>query len=353
MKSNIVKRRILFFSAVSFVLLIGIIISIFVISNRKQNKNDAEEIELIETGNSYSFNEEKDLGEDAEDYIFDNTANNDETNIENEITPTEIDSNSYKDNNKVENGEKHINEKDNLQKGVVYDPVIPPKSITNKTDSGKDTNVIIETIPLEDIGIAYYKPFEEDSYKCDIDSGITYVGNQLLVSGYMNSNNPEQFESLFFELNASIVGYIELTNDYQIEFLSEKSFDELEEIIEYIESFPFVSKASLNLVSEFETNYEPIDLMYNDKRTAKLGLDSQTTYFEPGVDCWDNISGDTWGLTALNIPKLWNHKKEFVPVKVGIVDTGFLSNKDKTTVDDLNYINIINSVDVKDAIQHV
>ena len=56
MKSNIVKRRILFFSAVSFVLLIGIIISIFVISNRKQNKNDAEEIELIETGNIVAVN---------------------------------------------------------------------------------------------------------------------------------------------------------------------------------------------------------------------------------------------------------------------------------------------------------
>ena len=115
----------------------------------------------------------------------------------------------------------------------------------------KETNEEFPVPPdIEDIGEAYYKDFSEEDVYIDDEQGLYYVKNQLLVSGYIGMRDRDEFEALFAELGARIVGFIELTNDYQIEFYDDKTFCEMESIIQYLFSLPIVSNATYNAVSE-------------------------------------------------------------------------------------------------------
>jgi len=51
------------------------------------------------------------------------------------------------------------------------------------------------------------------------------------------------------------VGYLELTEDYQLEFTEDHSYNELEEKMEYLSSLPFVSYVSLNYVDFAEPQW--------------------------------------------------------------------------------------------------
>ena len=54
------------------------------------------------------------------------------------------------------------------------------------------------------------------------------------------------------EVGAEIVGYIEITSDFQIEFKEDKTYEELEEIADYIYGYPFISNITLNTVTSIE-----------------------------------------------------------------------------------------------------
>ena len=56
----------------------------------------------------------------------------------------------------------------------------------------------------------------------------------------------EEIEKICEEINAEIVGYTEITSDFQIEFKEDKTLDDLDEITEYLYGYPFVSFVSLN-----------------------------------------------------------------------------------------------------------
>ncbi len=96
---------------------------------------------------------------------------------------------------------------------------------------------------------AYFKEPAKEDVVIDETTGITYVKNQVLVSAC-----PDAHEKIISEqahkLGAEVVGYIELTNDYQFEFTEDKTLKELNEMITYLQGLPEVSYASLNLVYE-------------------------------------------------------------------------------------------------------
>jgi len=75
---------------------------------------------------------------------------------------------------------------------------------------------------LIDIGQCYFKDLQSrDELNYD-SNGFCFVRNQvLLTAGDGVSFN--SVKALVNSMNAEIVGYIELTNDYQIEFLSNTS----------------------------------------------------------------------------------------------------------------------------------
>lgn len=93
--------------------------------------------------------------------------------------------------------------------------------------------------------ISYKQPADEDIKIAD--DGISYVKNQLLISGNPDSKY-EDVSSLCDIYDFDIVGYIELTKDYQIEFRKDKTYDELNSLTDEFTNMDFVSYCSLNTV---------------------------------------------------------------------------------------------------------
>ena len=83
----------------------------------------------------------------------------------------------------------------------------------------------------------YDKEAKPEDFVTDKKSGIKYVKNQLLVSFTMGTPNDwEKMESICQEIDAEIVGYIEFTSDFQIEFKHDKTYEELEELAKKLEN---------------------------------------------------------------------------------------------------------------------
>ncbi len=163
-----------------------------------------------------------------------------------------------------------------------------------------------EREPLEDIGEAYFQaPGEEDIVFND-NTGIIYVKNQLLISAMLGVPK-DVVEQMADSVEADIVGYLQLTNDYQIAFREEKTEEELDIIMSYLNSYSYISNVTLNSVVETE-----------DDMTV-------TTDTEYGQDTWDEETpdGNNWGLEALKIPSAWDYSKDFVPVRMGVIDNMF------------------------------
>ena len=77
----------------------------------------------------------------------------------------------------------------------------------------------------------YFKSTTAENVLADEATGIAYVKNQVLVSAY-----PEVHKSIISQqaqkIGAEVVGYVELTNNYQLEFTEDKTLGELNEMKE-------------------------------------------------------------------------------------------------------------------------
>lgn len=102
---------------------------------------------------------------------------------------------------------------------------------------------------FEDIGEAYYQEVSEEDIVFDEEHGVKYARNQLLISVSPDTAR-EKINEIVTEVNAEIVGFIELTGDYQIEFIDDKTLDELSETADYIMAYPFVMNVTLNIIGE-------------------------------------------------------------------------------------------------------
>ncbi len=199
-----------------------------------------------------------------------------------------------------------------------------------------------ELEPLQSIGEAYYKDVTEADVILNEETGILYVKNQILISG-VPGEPKELFENLAAELGAEIVGYLEITNDYQLEFVTDKSAEELDAIIEAVKGHSFVSYASLNIASYVTSYATSNDALYQDNQTTTSKLIAEdvheTGYNTNKPDNWEeNLpDGDNWGLEALKVPGAWDYKEYFEPVKVGIIDS-YLYTRHK----DLVYDDVLN-----------
>ena len=112
---------------------------------------------------------------------------------------------------------------------------------------------ICDEVPLkkdsqDDIGEIYAKDPTRDDVVMSAD-GTKYVRNQLLVSAKLDCTK-EKMENLGSAYGFEIVGYIELTQDYQIEFTRDMEEAELLKMIKILEEEDCVSMCTLNYVME-------------------------------------------------------------------------------------------------------
>ncbi|MBQ9490482.1 MAG: hypothetical protein IJU80_11175, partial [Lachnospiraceae bacterium] len=113
--------------------------------------------------------------------------------------------------------------------------------------------VLCDGVPLKkdfqnDIGEIYAKdPIQSDVVT--MADGMKYVRNQLLVSAKMDCTR-EKMENLGSAYGFEIVGYIELTQDYQIEFTMDMEEADLLKMIKILEEEDCISMCTLNYVMD-------------------------------------------------------------------------------------------------------
>ena len=88
----------------------------------------------------------------------------------------------------------------------------------------------------------FYKELDESTIEYNVDNN-KIVSNQLIVETDDISKN--KFEKIIEKYNGEIVGYIAITNTYQIEF--DKTID-LSEVIKKIEANDYINNVSYNYV---------------------------------------------------------------------------------------------------------
>lgn len=103
--------------------------------------------------------------------------------------------------------------------------------------------------PLDvDLGEIYSKDPSMDDV-VTASNGTRYVKNQILISAEMDCTR-DKIEKLGKEYGFEIVGYIEITQDYQIEFTRDVEEAELSELMKTFEKEDYISSCWLNTVSE-------------------------------------------------------------------------------------------------------
>ena len=100
----------------------------------------------------------------------------------------------------------------------------------------------------EDIGEIYAKDPTKDDIVVSVN-GMKYVRNQLLISAKLDGTR-EEIENLGSAYGFEIVGYIELTQDYQSEFTRDMEESELQKMIKILEEEDCVSMCSYNYVMD-------------------------------------------------------------------------------------------------------
>lgn len=166
---------------------------------------------------------------------------------------------------------------------------------------------------------AYYQAVSDDDIIFEREA--CFVDSQVLLTA-AEGVTQKQIEKLVKKQDGTVVGYISISNDYQIEFSDGKTYEELDAIISDWENNDKVEAASLNYASQIRTD----SIAYTNDPWIDAENASDTSGF-----VWSETTpeGNNWWAEAIMMPSVWNMDMEFKPVKVGIYDTMFdVENED-------------------------
>lgn len=157
---------------------------------------------------------------------------------------------------------------------------------------------------LLDVGQVYFKELtSKDDIMYDLD-GYECVKNQLLLTVAENVDY-SVISELAMQYQAEIVGYIEITNDFQIEFYNDMSAEEMKEIAEQFASLSYVEDVTFNLIIDQENSFLSNDSMWGQE------------WIE------ENPSGENWGIEAI--------KLESALINMGVIESVNVTSRSATT----------------------
>ncbi|MCD7893286.1 MAG: S8 family serine peptidase [Erysipelotrichaceae bacterium] len=166
----------------------------------------------------------------------------------------------------------------------------------------------------------YYQGIDEE-HVASIDDYISYADNEVLVVTN-DGVSYSKIEKLASSYNASIVGYIEQTGDYQLELNDAYTVDALEDLIKQLENEDIIDSASINYITEVTED----TINYGNEWSEEL-------------ESLDN-SGKGWNLKLANVLSAWDtldrqNQDTINPVRIGLIDSGF-----DTTQEDLGFAEV-------------
>ena len=155
----------------------------------------------------------------------------------------------------------------------------------------------------------YYQPVMESKVSHIPNKSMEYVKNELIMDVKFDADFSE-VEKLIENYNGSIVGYIGVTNTYQIELQDNLRYDDLIALKEKLEKEDVIGGIYLNKIY-------PADCLEG---------------FYPNDAEWekewsDTADGKNWALEFIGAPEAWNYMKNEAghtpkEIKVGIFELG-------------------------------
>lgn len=152
------------------------------------------------------------------------------------------------------------------------------------------------------------------------DQGYLYVDSQLLLTAEADSTY-EEVEKLVKRYNAEIIGYISISNDYQIALPSGTEYVRLREIVDELNHDERVELCTLNYVYPMEEN--SVDY------TKDPWIPASDPQNKSGSE-WSEIKvqGANWWAEAVKLPSVWNldiwdDDSLYTPVNIGVIDSVF------------------------------
>lgn len=156
--------------------------------------------------------------------------------------------------------------------------------------------------------ICYITP--EENVISDNNGLSYYSNNELLITAKDNVKKYE-VEKLANDYEAEIVGYIEITSDYQWRFKKEYTKDELEKIALELKNNEIIYDVSIN---------------YLTKQVADKAFYPNDSHWSNDWDDEWPASGINWGVEAVHANYIWNLKDKMTPINVGLIDWEFDTN---------------------------
>ncbi len=167
---------------------------------------------------------------------------------------------------------------------------------------------------------AFYRPLEEGDIAVSYQ-GIRYADSQILVTA--DEGVPyARMEKLARQYGAEIVGYLSVTNDYQLLCDSPQSYEELEQIADQLGQEEGVAAVSLAYLAPM--GYQAIPYREDPWKDDGNPLDTSGSNWDT-----DKPKGLNWWAEAIRMPEVWDRELNLETVKVGLIDSMFdVANQD-------------------------
>ncbi len=203
-----------------------------------------------------------------------------------------------------------------------------------------------ELPPIPDVGKIFHYRTPEDSIR-KVQEGVYVAENEILLvaePGY----GYEEIEKLAEAYGAQIVGWIELTGDYQLLLKGNYTEEELTKIAEEMEADERIQSAYPNYFFDMEENTEEhAGFIYGDE-------------WEADLQNYGDHQGRSWGFEAIHTLEAWDvlldNPENAMPVRLGLIDSGFDVNHEDLgfAVDEEGRIQVFyNDVDAGEHGTHV
>lgn len=163
---------------------------------------------------------------------------------------------------------------------------------------------------------AYYQEISDEEVV--VENGEQYVDSQLLITA-VEGTSQKKIRNLAKKEKGEIVGYLSISDDYQIQFPNGKTHEELNEIAEKWKQKKFVEDVILNYA--FQMTEESVDYKkdsWKDSNTNQHLLGNEWSEAHP--------DGLNWWAEVIQMPTVWAQDTAYQTVKVGVFDNMFDTN---------------------------
>ncbi len=139
----------------------------------------------------------------------------------------------------------------------------------------------------------YFKPIDPDKVAHIPNKSLEYVEDELILDTMPDMAYEKVEKILTKKYDTKIVGYIEVTNTYQIEVQDDIAYDDLLNLKEELEKEDFIVGVFLNKIYPVNSleGYYPNDPQWKDE--------------------WSDIAGgENWALEFMKVPEAWHYMRD-------------------------------------------